>query len=138
MDSCTAGEVETALVGLVDRQERVLLARTLSRSAVWQPIGGHVERYDESPATSGAREVWEETGIRIAPAQLKPMGTWPKDTGEGSIKFFQMDVEETRITPEASEIAELRWVHLDAALGLPVLSATGAFLRTLASSRRAA
>lgn len=128
-----ATDVDAALVGLVDRSKRVLLARTLARPHVWQPVGGHVEGEDADPASAAVREVWEETGIRVSVEDLRPAGSWPSDTGPGEICFFLADVENRPLVPQQEELAELRWVPLSSAAGLPALPATGAFLRSLAT-----
>jgi 8-oxo-dGTP diphosphatase len=48
-----------------DRSNRLLLART-SEQGIWTTPGGPIEP-DEAPADAVVREVWEETGILVAP-----------------------------------------------------------------------
>jgi ADP-ribose pyrophosphatase YjhB (NUDIX family) len=52
----------TASAFVVHEGRTLLLLHSEKR--LWLPPGGHVE-LDEAPATAAAREVWEETGLRV-------------------------------------------------------------------------
>lgn len=123
---------QVALVGLVDRENRLLLARCSARPHVWQPIGGHVETWDQDPGDAVVREVQEETGINLRKEDLWSITTHPSDTGRGEIHFYLASVSNTHgLRRQEEEIDELRWVTLEEARELPALPATQAFLRSL-------
>jgi 8-oxo-dGTP diphosphatase len=61
-------------VVLVDRRGWILLQERDELPAIdpdkWGPPGGHLEP-GEDPATGAARELFEETGVRLEPGQLR-------------------------------------------------------------------
>lgn len=42
----------------------------------WALPGGHVDPTDDSSSEAAARELAEETGVRVAPEQLREVGRW--------------------------------------------------------------
>lgn len=72
---------ETARILLADGQDRVLLFRFAddpgdpAGSAWWGTPGGGVER-GEPLSRAASRELFEETGLRVAPADLGPVVAW--------------------------------------------------------------
>lgn len=59
----------SVLVVLHDGNGRFLLLERADRAGFWQSVTGSVE-HDEDLETAARREVWEETGIALAPDQL--------------------------------------------------------------------
>ena len=58
-----------AVAGIIfDERDRILLVRQ-TESGVWSTPGGSIDP-EESPPDAVVREVWEETGLHVAPIQL--------------------------------------------------------------------
>ncbi len=60
---------ESVLVVIYDQQHRVLVLQRKDDPNFWQSVTGSLEG-DETPAQTAIREVAEETGIQLEPAQL--------------------------------------------------------------------
>jgi len=109
-----------AATGLVfDDGGRVLLARH-TNGGVWVAPGGAIDP-DESPADAVVREVWEETGLHVAPAALLGVFGGPSFRvryANGDETGYVMAVFECRVlggspAPDGEEVLELRWVAAD-------------------------
>ncbi len=61
----------SVLVVIHDPQGRVLLIERADHPGFWQSVTGSVEPEDASLLHTAAREVAEETGIRVQPADLQ-------------------------------------------------------------------
>jgi dATP pyrophosphohydrolase len=61
---------ESVLVVVYTNTGKVLLLRRADHPEFWQSITGSMEWGDEQPVETAARELREETGITVAPAQL--------------------------------------------------------------------
>ena len=59
----------SALVVLHDSDGNILLIERTSPQGFWQSVTGSIEP-DETIEETAKREVWEETGIRLADGQL--------------------------------------------------------------------
>ena len=59
----------SALVVLHDADGNILLIERTSPPGFWQSVTGSIEP-DETIEETAKREVWEETGIRLADGQL--------------------------------------------------------------------
>lgn len=98
-------------------QKRVLLLRVPARpgehEAFWQPITGGIED-GETPGEACRREICEETGLQVDPAELVEVADGfevvisPKLTIRKSI--YAMDAPERRITISPHEHLDYRWV----------------------------
>jgi len=62
---------ESVLVVVYTSTGKVLLMRRADHPDFWQSITGSMEWGDELPGETAARELREETGIAVRPAQLK-------------------------------------------------------------------
>ncbi len=71
----------------------VLLTRTWFGHQKWSLPGGGIRR-NETPAEAAVREVYEETGIRLAIEDLHEMGTfpYPEEHRKYSIACFRVDM----------------------------------------------
>ncbi|MDT0265151.1 NUDIX domain-containing protein [Streptomyces sp. DSM 44915] len=114
----------SARVLLVDARERVLLLRlagTAGQEPLWMTPGGGVRRF-ESLAAAAARELWEETGLRVPAKALGAPVAWTGGhadlgwrSGYFEDHFFYHRVEAHAVDPrhreahESQAIAEDRW-----------------------------
>ncbi|HKU34463.1 MAG TPA: NUDIX domain-containing protein [Paenarthrobacter sp.] len=73
----------------------------------------------ESAAQAASRELLEEVGIDVPPAELEPMGVWHAVAANEEDTTIEATVFTAPGTWEAhpsAEIAEIRWLDLDAEL----------------------
>lgn len=106
--------LQVSAVCLYDPAGRLLTVRKNGTTKFMHP-GGKPE-VGESAAQAASRELQEEIGINIAPADLVLMGTWHGTAANEA----QTDIEATVFTAPgtwdpgtihaAAEIAELRWM----------------------------
>ncbi|XP_051713288.2 nucleoside diphosphate-linked moiety X motif 17 isoform X1 [Oryctolagus cuniculus] len=121
---------------LQSSDQTVLLTRrtrTLRVSPnLWVPPGGHVE-LDEELLDGGLRELWEETGLRLAQGQFSwvPLGLWesayPPRLSWGFPKYHHIVLYllvisqesqqqlQARIQPNPSEVSAFMWLGPDIA-----------------------
>lgn len=96
-------------IALIEYDGRVLALRQLHRRGVSLP-GGLVEK-GEHPATAVAREVLEETGLRIDPGDVV---TTTFETKLRHIDvLFQVLCEQEPVVEPASEATSYEWLPLD-------------------------
>lgn len=82
---------ESVLVVIHTAELEVLLLERADQPGFWQSVTGSKDALDEPPATTAAREVAEETGIRIAGATdgaSQPTGTF--DIPSGNLRDWQL------------------------------------------------
>ncbi len=117
--------IRVAAVVLTDAAGRVLTVRKRGTDRFMQP-GGKPEP-GESPAQTALRETFEETGLRLDPADLVLMGEFsaPAANEPGFTVVcdtFRVRLDDdaedvlARIQP-AAEIEEVRWVEQEDLLG---------------------
>ncbi|MFC4548917.1 MULTISPECIES: NUDIX hydrolase [Halorussus] len=105
--------VPTAGVAVVS-DDGVLLTRRAIEPGVgkWSVPGGHLE-FDETPAAAAARELREEIGVRVDPADLELLDVFAADSipGKRIVTIgYAVRREETSGDPEArSEVADVGW-----------------------------
>lgn len=117
----TSPKVRGALVA-VWHDGRVMLVRNSYR-AEWSFPGGGIAA-GESPLEAAGRELWEELGWTVEPADLHPAGSIELRFHNRSdhVTFFRLDVPappENRI--DRREVVETRFFTPQEALRLPLL-----------------
>ncbi len=122
-------------VGLLDPiGRRVLLGRRLGPRATgaWAFPGGRQEE-GEDPLATAARELREETGLRLPPGPPDAVVTVVAGAGEEAYRIVHLRYTALRAEPpRPSEELEARWVPLEEALDLePLTAGTRRVLREL-------
>ncbi|HEK1010484.1 TPA: NUDIX domain-containing protein [Pseudomonas putida] len=117
--------IRIAAALLIDPQGRTLLVRKRGTQAFMQP-GGKIDA-GESPVEALVRELHEELGLRIDPAQAAPMGAFSAPAAnepgfEVHAELFRVDTAEA-VVP-AAEIEEVVWVAADQALAVALAPLT--------------
>ncbi|MEN4827926.1 NUDIX domain-containing protein [Pseudomonas sp. P39-UII1] len=117
--------IRIAAALLIDPQGRTLLVRKRGTQAFMQP-GGKIDA-GESPVEALVRELHEELGLRIDPAQAAPMGVFSAPAAnepgfEVHAELFRVDTAEA-VVP-AAEIEEVVWVAADQALAVALAPLT--------------
>ncbi|SEF18435.1 8-oxo-dGTP pyrophosphatase MutT, NUDIX family [Jiangella alba] len=101
-----------AAVCFLDAESRVLTVRKRDTHAFMLP-GGKLEP-GENPAAAALREVDEEIGVALRPADLTSLGVWtaPAANEPGASVTATVYTATLPAPPVAArEIAELRWLH---------------------------
>jgi len=117
--------IRIAAALLIDPQGRTLLVRKRGTQAFMQP-GGKIDA-GESPVEALVRELHEELGLRIDPAQAEHMGAFSAPAAnepgfEVHAELFRVDTAEA-VVP-AAEIEEVVWVAADQALAVALAPLT--------------
>lgn len=121
---------ESVLVVVYTRSGQVLLLRRADHPEFWQSITGSMEWGDEQPAETAARELHEETGIKVPPAQFTdrqiqqryeifPQWRYKYAPGvtENTEHFFSLELpDEQAVTLSPGEHSEYTWVPFAEAL----------------------
>jgi 8-oxo-dGTP pyrophosphatase MutT (NUDIX family) len=107
----TPAIIRIAAALLIGPDGRTLLVRKRGTQAFMQP-GGKIEVH-EQPVTALARELEEELGLRIDPAQATWLGTFcaPAANEPGFVveaELFQLSIS-AHVAP-AAEIEEVLWI----------------------------
>lgn len=78
---------------IINDQQEVLLVRSWFGHQSWSLPGGGIRR-DERPAEAAVREVYEETGLRVAIDLLKELGTFtnPVPNSKYTLACYQVDI----------------------------------------------
>jgi len=64
---------------ILNDEKEVLLVRNWLGHQMWSLPGGGIKR-GETPAEAAAREVYEETGLRVPQDDLRELGVFPNDS----------------------------------------------------------
>lgn len=103
-------------VMVIDAQGRVLLVRNWLNPEHWALPGGG-RRPGESPAAAASRELREETGVNIEPAQLQPAGQLTSDEFRRPVQvvcFWARATQAAATAPPNFEIVAADWHSVDA------------------------
>jgi 8-oxo-dGTP diphosphatase len=96
---------------LVDDRARVLVQQRApgrSMAGLWEFPGGKLEP-DETPEDALARELREELGIEVAPADMSPVTFASAPLGERHLVLLLFLIREWRGEPRALDASALRW-----------------------------
>src|ERR1035437_7148357 len=110
-----------AAVFVTDADRALLLVHTVTRDAWGAPAGGREP--GETVLECATRETWEESGLRIDPARLRPCGyervtleggptgRWPNQ--RNYIACFATVLEDVRpaVAPRGMDVDAAEWVH---------------------------
>ena len=112
LSSATSPLIRIAAALLIGPDGRTLLVRKRGTQAFMQP-GGKIEP-SELPAQALARELEEELGLRIAPADARYLGRFsaPAANEPGFVveaELFRLDLDTHEVRP-AAEIEEVCWI----------------------------
>ena len=121
---------ESVLVVVYTRTGKVLLLRRADAPTFWQSVTGSMDWGDEQPAATAARELFEETGIRVASSQLTDWhlqqrfeifpqfrARYAPGVTENTEHFFSLELpDEQAITLSPGEHLEFAWVTFDEAI----------------------
>jgi 8-oxo-dGTP pyrophosphatase MutT (NUDIX family) len=104
--------IRVSAVLAVDDAGRLLVVRKRG-TEVWMQPGGKPEP-GETAAETLARELREELGVRLNPAELEPLGTFTTDAANEAGTTLIADVFAARIEHPVvadAEIDAVRWMH---------------------------
>lgn len=106
-----------AIMVLIHRGDELLLARSPHfRPGMYSALAGFVEA-GESLENCIHREVMEEVGVRVTNLRWFDSQPWPFP--HSLMLAFHADYVDGEITPQAGEIEDARWFHLNALPELP-------------------
>lgn len=113
--------IRVAAAVIVDEEGRLLLVRKRGTGMFMQP-GGKIEP-GETPAAALARELREEVGLHLDPAQFEYLGRFATDAANEA--GHRLDAEMFFVAAgapvvAAAEIEELAWVHPRDMQGMPI------------------
>lgn len=115
--------LKVSAVCVFDDAGRLLTVRKRGTFKFMHP-GGKPEP-GETPSQAAARELQEEVGIRLHPQDLELLGTWRVEAANEAATDIEAAVfiaPGTWTAHPAAEIAEIRWMELDAAASLSDLA----------------
>jgi 8-oxo-dGTP pyrophosphatase MutT (NUDIX family) len=101
--------------GVITSQRGVLIGRRNDGKPPWTFIAGEIEP-GESPADAVVREIKEETGLRVIPAEREIGRRVHPKTGRTMIYIACYPIGGTdAFVGDEDELAEVRWVNLEQA-----------------------
>ena len=110
-----------SVAGIVRHDDQLLLVRSRDDGR-WSLPGGAIELQD-TPANAVVREVWEETGLYIAPKKLMGVYGGPAfvvrysngDETQYISTVFECDIVSGELRPDGDEVDAARfWTHAEA------------------------
>lgn len=104
-----------AAAALIDAQGRVLVQQRPAgkgHGGLWEFPGGKLE-IGETPEAALVRELAEELGIAVAPADAIPAAFASEPAGERHLLLLLYLVHRWRGEPQALEATAIRWTSVD-------------------------
>ncbi|MCG6119934.1 MAG: (deoxy)nucleoside triphosphate pyrophosphohydrolase [Blastomonas sp.] len=123
---------------LSDRSGRVLVQQRPQGTAMaglWEFPGGKIEP-GETPEIALARELGEELGINVLPADLEPFTFASDALGKRHLILLLYRCNAWQGEPQALHASAIRWATLDELYGLAMPPADLPLLATIARSLR--
>lgn len=116
-----------SVAGIIRDGERILLVQE-REGGVWSTPGGALELDDDTPANAVIREVYEETGLTVAPTRIFGVYGGPEfivryasgDETQYVSTMFECQVVGGEIKPDGDEIQHARFWSIEEALTLPL------------------
>lgn len=103
--------IEPCIIVLVSKDDKILLARHVQRNQdIYACIAGFMEA-GESAEHAVAREIFEETGLRVKNIQYRGSQSWPFPSQ--LMLGFTAEYESGEITLQADEISDAQWFNRD-------------------------
>lgn len=104
-------------VVIINDHKEVLLVRSWFSHQKWSLPGGGIKSV-ETPAEAGVREVFEETGLRIAVDHLYELGTFQNPTPKAKYTVACFKVDIPKRPPKIAhhrrlEMLDVAWFDLD-------------------------
>lgn len=131
------GLVIVAAAALRDANGRVLVQRRppgKSLAGLWEFPGGKLEPF-ESPELALARELAEELGIKVFPADLSPLTFASVKQGGVHLLLLLYLVQQWRGVPEAHHATAVRWEFPETLYALDMPPADGPLVAALIAAR---
>ena len=123
----------------IERNDKYLMLHRVKKEQdankdKWIGIGGHFKE-NETPDECVVREVFEETGLRLATYRLRGIITFLSDEWPTEYMFLytaKLDSEDSKLLGECPE-GELEWVDRKKVYDLPIWEGDKEFFRLLDS-----
>jgi 8-oxo-dGTP pyrophosphatase MutT (NUDIX family) len=99
----------------ITHEDKVLLVKTLVGNGKWKMPGGGI-RKGETPQDCASREILEETGLKVTPVELEPLGESVYRSNGFSFKCYRYGIElksPKKPVIITKEIAEAQWMPID-------------------------
>lgn len=115
------------VVAIIKKDDKYLLVKD-SRALMfgfWMPPGGGMNKNDPDEETAVAREVAEETNLKVKP--VKKLWTTKADTKVKTVTFWLAELIGGDINLDKNEVSDFKWVAPEAALELKLYPGTKKF-----------
>ena len=99
-----------AVLRAANRYLLVQRAEGIVKGGAWCFPGGHLETGENSRAAI-VRELWEELGIRVVPARR--LGAVRVPDAKYVLATWLIDYDGAPLHPDATEIADTKWLTID-------------------------
>lgn len=97
---------------VVPKEDKVLLVRITYGHRGWMLPGGYVKQ-NETIGEAAKREIMEETGLIVEPAELVAVRSRIKDGRNDIYVTFTVNVKGGELKPDGREIAEARYFTVE-------------------------
>ncbi len=119
------------VVAIIKKDNKYLLLKE-SRDLMfgyWRPPCGRMEKTDPSEEATVAREVFEETNLKVKP--MEKLWTTKADTKVKTITFWSTKIIGGHLKIDKREASDFKWVTQKEALGLELFPGTKKFFEKI-------